>query len=278
VTTATVEEGAVDAQPDDTLLREACSYARAARHAERTGNGGGQCHLVAEAIEQRFGWPKRSGAYTAPNGDVICEAHCWNEIPGIGIFDATADQFGEGHDIRFVVSTDAEARRYRPEWYEDWNPVSEPSCPVNLGCSRWTGELDGHQANRLRQERGDTWWVTDSVAFARYRENDARYREPTNNLEEPMHNDTQAAGRPAEGEYQTWLWDDVTESGFIIRPEDSDANLFKSEQWCDGDIVNVHYGTYDEAVQWTERERAGHEALVARIEAPVQPVATGPRQ
>jgi hypothetical protein len=160
-------------------FRIASLFARSTRHAERDANGGGgQCWPVAMAVEQRFGWPMRSGAYTTLAGEVICEAHYWNEIPGVGLFDATADQFCEGHDVRVITSTCAESRRCRPEWYQDWNPASDPSCPTVLGCSRWGGELDGDQANRLRRERGDGWWVTDPVAFGRFRAANDRYTDP----------------------------------------------------------------------------------------------------
>jgi hypothetical protein len=72
------------------------------------------------------------------------------------------------------------------------------------------------------------------------------------------------APRPEIGQFQTWLWDDSTESGFIIRNECSDGDdAYKAEQWRDGDIVDNHYGTYDAVVKWTENERAGQEAWLA---------------
>ncbi|HIH2745414.1 TPA: hypothetical protein ACYLN4_001094 [Burkholderia lata] len=59
---------------------------------------------------------------------------------------------------------------------------------------------------------------------------------------------------PSEGEFQSFRYDDETESGFIIRNEG--GGRFKAEDWRDGDIVENAYGTYAEMKAWTEVEAA----------------------
>lgn len=63
---------------------------------------------------------------------------------------------------------------------------------------------------------------------------------------------------PAQGQYQTYLYDDDTESGFIIRNEG--GGQFKAEEWRNSDIVDVVYGTYAKVKAWTEAESAAHNA------------------
>jgi hypothetical protein len=75
--------------------------------------------------------------------------------------------------------------------------------------------------------------------------------------------------RPGEGEVQYFLWDEETESGFIIRAEDVRQDQYKGEEWRNSDIVDVHYGRYAETEAWTEREAAVHVAW--RAQAPRGP-------
>ncbi|WP_186214657.1 hypothetical protein [Burkholderia gladioli] len=77
---------------------------------------------------------------------------------------------------------------------------------------------------------------------------------------------------PNEGEFQSFRYDDETESGFIIRNEGD--GRFKAEDWRDGDIVDNAYGTYEEMKAWTEVEAARKDlALLVRLDAAgVEPV------
>jgi hypothetical protein len=122
--------------------------------------GGGCCHLVADEIETLFGWPRFSGSYLATSGDVICSAHVWNLLPDGAVLDATADQFGETEMVRVVESDSLDHRRYRLEWYEEFNPGTHPNIPQPLRA--WAGELDGEQETRLLKERGRAWWLADT--------------------------------------------------------------------------------------------------------------------
>jgi hypothetical protein len=77
--------------------------------------GGGRCHHVADALESLYGWPRMSGTYTSPLGEVICSAHVWNVLPGGWMLDATVDQFGETGEVLILGSGKADIRRYRLE-------------------------------------------------------------------------------------------------------------------------------------------------------------------
>lgn len=130
--------------------------------------GGGMCAIVSEVLYVEHGWEIRSGVYTTKNGEVICEAHLWNVATDGTLIDATADQFGEGHDIRIIAPDDPDYPRYREEWYQDWNPDVAHDCPRSLGYSQWAGELDIAQASRLKNERGDGWWLNDKTRLKQY--------------------------------------------------------------------------------------------------------------
>lgn len=138
--------------------------------------GGGYCHVVSEVLACEYGWSLFSGAYTSLAGEVICEAHVWNLLPDGSILDATADQFGEGHDVRVLTPDNPDFLRYRAEWYPDWNPELCPcECPRQLGYSKWTGELDVAQAKRLTSERGEGWWLKDQTAYLAYQARQCDY-------------------------------------------------------------------------------------------------------
>ena len=127
----------------------------------RECGGGGQCHEVAAWIEETYGWPAKSGAYTDLSDDTICECHFWNILPDGAILDSTADQFGEGNDIRIVLPSDVDYSRYRDEWYDDYHPghADHPE----IGNREWSGELDMDKVKRLRRERGDRWWIKENA-------------------------------------------------------------------------------------------------------------------
>lgn len=74
----------------------------------------------------------------------------------------------------------------------------------------------------------------------------------------PVGQEVSASTVPGQGQYQTYLYDPDSESGFIIRYEE--PGHFKAEEWFHGDIVDVAYGTYAAMKEWTEAESAAHMA------------------
>jgi hypothetical protein len=62
---------------------------------------------------------------------------------------------------------------------------------------------------------------------------------------------------PSTNEFQLFRYDNETESGFIVRNEGE--NVFKGEEWRDGDIVDNVYGSYEEVRAWTEAAVDEHE-------------------
>lgn len=141
----------------------------------RINGGDGMCHEVSEWIEGEYGWERVDGTYCARNGDVICSPHYWNRMPDGSILDATADQFGEGNDIRIIRPNDPEQKRYRPEWYSEYHP-DDPHYDPNHPRDGWTGELDYDASERLQKERGDGWWVTDKEGHDRFWNRMAEYK------------------------------------------------------------------------------------------------------
>jgi|GEM_PF-3002947 hypothetical protein len=160
------------------LTRAQITSIIALRNEIREGEGGGgMCHFVSEALSGLYGWERIDGTYTTRKGEVICGAHLWNKLPNGILIDATADQFGEGHDIRVLHIGDPEYSRYRPSWNEGWNPDLVPDCPRHLGYSDWAGELDENQNVRLKQERGRGWWLDCSKALMLYDAQRKKYAE-----------------------------------------------------------------------------------------------------
>lgn len=140
----------------------------AIRHDE---GAGGQCGFVAEWIHRTFGWEAHSGVYTDPNDDPIID-HVWNVLPDGAVLDATADQIGEGHDIRIVEPSDPDHRRYRWEWTDDFNPDTDPHEAMGR---EWNGETDVDRMDRLRAERGQHWWLKDRTHIDAYLQKEKGY-------------------------------------------------------------------------------------------------------
>lgn len=149
-------------------------------HQIRKGDcGGGQCHNVSSWIQHRFGWPKTGGTYLSVDGEVIVSGHLWNVLPDGAILDATADQIGEGHDIRIVNIDDPDYSRYDMEWYQDYHPKSDNyKHGINKrDPSLFTGELDSEAQNRIRSERGNYWWLSNKDHIDAYNEKQKQYIE-----------------------------------------------------------------------------------------------------
>jgi hypothetical protein len=125
----------------------------------RSEGRGGQCGFVAEWIATTYLWAAHSGVYLSPSGEPIGD-HVWNVLPDGAILDATADQFCEGYDVRIISPADPEHSRFRPEWTADYNPGLANRYPELAGVS-WSGEFDFDVARRLREMRGDGWWLPD---------------------------------------------------------------------------------------------------------------------
>ena len=153
-------------KPSAWLTETTAAEIRAMRHAVRIAAGrGGQCGEVAEWICRRSGWTNVGGMYLSPSLEPIGD-HVWNVLPDGSILDATADQFCEGHDIRLVPAGSPEQQRYRFEWTADFNPDLADRYP-ELASIPWSGEFDVDASQRLREERGEGWWLSDP---ARYRD------------------------------------------------------------------------------------------------------------
>lgn len=127
---------------------------RAIRKEARDHEGGyGMCHEVSEWIMMKYGWERESGAYCTRDGEVCISGHYWNVLPDGSILDATADQTGDGHDIRIIAPSDPDHARYKREWDDDGNSFSDQ-------------QYDDQ--DRLRAERGHGWWVSNQDQWLDY--------------------------------------------------------------------------------------------------------------
>lgn len=108
----------------------------------RTEEGlGGQCGWVAEVLFNTHGWAMYGGVYHSADGHPVGD-HVWNVHEATGtIIDATADQFGEGAEVRVLPPEHPLYGRYRhaesEEQEEEW--------------------LDA--ARDRDNAEGDYWWV-----------------------------------------------------------------------------------------------------------------------
>jgi hypothetical protein len=78
-----------------------------------------RCSTVAAALEEQFGWKRRFGRLRLLDARV-CWQHCWNQLPGGRILDATADQF-ESRRLGDMVVLEAS------------DPMPEPISPSRRG-------------------------------------------------------------------------------------------------------------------------------------------------
>lgn len=124
----------------------------------RDEGAGGQCGFVSEMLANKYGWEHHGGYYHAPDGRVIGD-HQWNvHGPSGTIIDATADQHGEGHDIRVIPPSDPEHGRYQYAQSDEDDTF------------RFT------QADENRRTHGDYWWTGGPTEHARsYQEKVKRY-------------------------------------------------------------------------------------------------------
>ena len=144
--------------------------------------GGGMCHVMMEVLWLKNDWEGLSVSYLDPWGRVICCGHCINILPDGSLLDSTADQFGEGHDVRLLAPGDPEYGRYRPEFDEDFHPGQ---CE-EAARFYWTGLLDHQAQDRMTQQLGHGWWLEDKQRYLKY-------------LREQV--------QLGSGEYQAWIDD-----------------------------------------------------------------------
>lgn len=128
--------------------------------------GGGMCHLVTEALAHERGWGRLAVTYLSADGEIVTDGHYVNLLADGTIVDPTADQFGEGHDVRILRPDDPGYGRYRPEFDIDYNPGTAPE--LAAWEPAWAGETDWDAHVRLSQERGHGWWVQDPQDLLTY--------------------------------------------------------------------------------------------------------------
>jgi hypothetical protein len=141
----------------EAVLAEVRSLRERVRVAE---GGGGMCHFVSEILASERRWAQLSVGYLSLDGAMICASHYVNVLGDGTLLDATADQFGEGHDIRIVRPDDPEYGRYRPEFYEDYNPGIDPVALADW-LPDWIGLIDFDAQDVVDGERGPAWWLDD---------------------------------------------------------------------------------------------------------------------
>src|SRR3989441_812621 len=104
-----------------------------------------RCSKVAAALEAQFGWKRRFGRLRLLDARV-CWQHCWNQLPGGHILDATADQFESRWlgDIVVLEALDPHATAYQPAPPPWTFSLREQEAVIELAAVRGGGE--GHDA------------------------------------------------------------------------------------------------------------------------------------
>jgi hypothetical protein len=142
------------------------------RHQCRVDNeGGGACHLVSEIIEGEWGFERQDGTYCTPDQRDICVGHYWNLLPDGSILDSTADQFGEGNNIRIVSPNDPEFKRYHPRFPRDfdYNDDEEYTRITDLDNQRYD------KSQEYEKKHGEGWWLKDKKLYNKYKTDQRKY-------------------------------------------------------------------------------------------------------
>jgi hypothetical protein len=142
------------------------------RHLCRVDNeGGGACHLVSEIIEGEWGFERQDGTYCTPDQRDICVGHYWNLLPDGSILDSTADQFGEGNNIRIVSPKDPEFKRYHPRFPRDfdYNDDEEYTRITDLDNQRYD------KSQEYEKKHGEGWWLKDKKLYNKYKTDQRKY-------------------------------------------------------------------------------------------------------
>jgi hypothetical protein len=138
--------------------------------------GGGMCHLVTEWLNGDHGLGRLGVTYLDRTGEVVISGHYVNLLADGSILDPTADQTGEGHDVRLLRPGDPEYGRYRPEFDEEYHPGACPELDAWLPF--WSGESDYLRQDKVTRERGKGWWVEDPGALLDYYSGQANIADP----------------------------------------------------------------------------------------------------
>lgn len=156
---------------DDALL----DRIRRERHECRVENGGGgSCHLVTEWLEHEFGLERMAVSFLTPDGTLAVSGHYVSLAADGTIVDATADQFGQGHDVRILRPDDPDYGLYRPEFYDSWNPQTEEKLAAWRAFPGAEHGWDDFSAQTaLTEDRGRDWWLEDRSERVRWLERDA---------------------------------------------------------------------------------------------------------
>lgn len=143
----------------------------------RDEGGGGMCHVVTEILQMKYGWQALGVTYLSEDGDIICGGgHVVSILPDGSVLDPTRDQFGEGHSVSLIPAGSPELGRYRPEFYEDFNPEHEDADGQLDGWRDvFDGRLDCDIQDELRAERGASWWLADKTHIDAYNEQQEAY-------------------------------------------------------------------------------------------------------
>jgi hypothetical protein len=142
------------------------------RHQCRVDNeGGGACHLVSEIIEGEWGFERQDGTYCTPDQRDICVGHYWNLLPDGSILDSTADQFGEGNNVRIVSPKDPEFKRYHPRFPRDfdYNDDAEYTRITDLDNQRYD------KSQEYEKKHGEGWWLKDKKLYNKYKTDQRQY-------------------------------------------------------------------------------------------------------
>lgn len=158
---------------DDAFLAKVRELRAGIREEE---GGGGMCHVVTEILEIEHGLQRLSVSYLDGDGDIIISGHLVSILKDGTIYDPTADQIGEGHDMRILRIDDPEYGRYRPEFFQDYHPGHPDVDDDSLDGWKefYTGQEDGDRENDIIAERGHGWWMEDKSHMIAYRQEQLR--------------------------------------------------------------------------------------------------------
>jgi len=107
-----------------------------------------RCSKVAAALEAVFGWKREWGRLRLLDTRV-CWQHCWNQLPGGRILDATADQFESRWlgDLVVLEASDPHAAAYQPAPMPWTFTVREQEGVIELAAARDGAE--GHNTTMV---------------------------------------------------------------------------------------------------------------------------------
>ena len=146
---------------DQNQIAEIMAY----RHHVRLNGCWGGCYEVSCFIEHQFGHRRRDGVFRLTDGTPVF-LHSWNEGPEALVIDATADQFGIGHDLALMRPEDPDRAYYSARYTAALNPKVTPW----LDGRPYVGAADRDYWQRRYDERrlGPGWWLDDNHAYCNW--------------------------------------------------------------------------------------------------------------